>query len=145
MRASARRRSYDIGSLRLEDVHELEDARGIRALQRTARVREERLGRPIGPNRGAQRDLRAGVAAVVDVAEDSFPRSTELPLRADGHGAQDLRWSCQHPGGVFQVTVPGIPARPKVKLNEFVGMRLSGSSSRSKPMGESKRPNATVH
>src|SRR5947209_18929381 len=90
MRASARRRSYDIGSLRLEDVHELEDARGIRALQRTARVREERLGRPIGPNRGAQRDLRAVETRVPEVAEDCLARATEVPLRAGDRAAHRL-------------------------------------------------------
>src|SRR5438132_14053331 len=101
MRASARRRSYDIGSLRLEDVHELEDARGIRALQRTARVREERLGRPIGPNRGAQRDLREVEARVLDVAEDSFARTTEVPHRAGGPGAQAVRRAGEAAHGVF--------------------------------------------
>src|SRR5712691_9084255 len=32
-----------------------------------------------------------------------------------------------------------------VKLNELVGIRLRGSSSRSKPMGASNRPNARDH
>src|SRR3989440_5595986 len=106
MRASASRRSYGMGSLRLEDVHELEDARGVRALQRTARVREERLRRPIGPNSGAQRDLRQMEARVFDVAEDSFARTAEVPHWAHRHGSKNLRCAREETIGVFHLIVP---------------------------------------
>src|SRR2546422_7115448 len=91
MGASARRRSYDIESLRLEDVDELEYARGICALQRTACVREERLGRPIGSNGGAQRDLWQGEARVLDVAEDSFAGTAPVPHLAPRHRPKKFR------------------------------------------------------
>src|SRR2546426_11212347 len=59
IRASACRKSYSMESLRLEDVHELEDTSGIRPLQPAARIREERLGRPIRADGAPQCDLRS--------------------------------------------------------------------------------------
>src|SRR2546430_3806116 len=106
MEASARRRSYDIESLRLEAVDELEYARGICALQRTACVREERLGRPIGPNGGAQRDLWQMEARVLDVAEDSFACTARVPHWAHRHGPKNLRRAREETVGVFHLIVP---------------------------------------
>src|SRR5438132_9238846 len=106
MGASARRRSYDIESLRLEDVDELKYARGICALQRTASVREERLGRPIGSNGGAQRDLWQVEARVLDVAEDSFASTARVPHWAHRHGSKNLRRTREETVGVFHLIVP---------------------------------------
>src|SRR2546427_12984818 len=106
MGASARRRSYDIESLRLEDVDELEYARGICALQRTACVREERLGRPIGSNGGAQRDLWQVEARVLDVAEDFFACTARGPHWAHRHGPKNFRRARGEAVRGFHLSVP---------------------------------------
>src|SRR5438552_5591676 len=90
IRASACRKSYSMESLRLEDVHELEDASGIRPLEPTVCIREKRLGRPVSAHGAAQRDLRQVEPGVLDVAEDSLARAREIPHRAHGDRSQDL-------------------------------------------------------
>src|SRR3989441_6251603 len=107
IRASACRKSYSMESLRLEDVHELEDASGIRALQPTARIRERRLGRPVSADGTAQRDLRQVEPGVLDVAEDPFAGAREIPHRAHGHRSQDLGRAGEETVRVFQLIVSG--------------------------------------
>src|SRR2546426_44809 len=107
IRASACRKSYSMESLRLEDVHELEDTSGIRPLQPAARIREERLGRPIRADGAPQCDLRQVEAGVLDVAEDPLARAREVPHRAHGDGSQDLGRAGAEAVRVFQLIVSG--------------------------------------
>src|SRR5438093_4273858 len=107
IRTSACRKSYSMESLRLEDVHELEDASGIRPLQPAARIREERLGRPIRADGAAQCDVRQVEAGVLDVAEDPLARAREVPHRANGDGSQDLGRAGEEAVRVFQLIVSG--------------------------------------
>src|SRR3989442_11980373 len=94
-------------SLRLEDVDELEDASGIRALEPAARIREERLGRPVGADGTAQRDLRQVEPGVLDVAEDPLARAREIPHRAHGDRSLDLGRAGEEAVRVFQLIVSG--------------------------------------
>src|SRR2546428_12929686 len=87
IRTSACRKSYSMESLRLEDVHELEDASGIRPLQPAARIREERLGRPIRPDGAPQCDLRQVEAGGLGVPENPLVRAGGVPQRAHGEGS----------------------------------------------------------
>src|SRR2546421_11866290 len=105
MRTSARRKSYSMDDrpLPLEHVDELEHALGVRALQRPGGIGKERRGRPVGPDGGAQRDLREMEPRVLDVAEDPLPGAREIPHRADGDRAQYLRRPGEQTVGVLEL------------------------------------------
>src|SRR5712664_4996764 len=75
----------------LEHVDELEHALGVGALQRPHGIGEERRGRPVRADGGAERHLRDVEPRVLDVAEDALARAREVPHRTDRDRAQDLR------------------------------------------------------
>src|SRR2546429_4802922 len=89
----------------LEDVHQLHHALGVRALQGPRGIGKERLGRPIGPDGRAQRELRQVKAGVLDIAEDAFAGRVETPHRSRRHRPQDLRRSGEEAIAVFHPIV----------------------------------------
>src|SRR2546426_7121825 len=119
MRTSARRKSYSMDGLPpLEHVDKLEHAFCVRALRRPGGIGEERRGRPVGPDGGAQRDLREMESRVLDVAEDSLAGVREVPHRADGDRAEDLRRPREQAVGVYHLIVARGEADMAARLQE---------------------------